>query len=376
MLEHDIFITSPEAKIRIAFIILFSCLLSTNTQRAEAQQPVDPNTAVAVIPQPSSTECTANLAAPFSTRRSLAAYQNTESFRECSMAARALNSQAAALPIDERNLMSSPSFLARPDKFHIAAAVRTYSDACLVRFDDPEMSSALWPEQRDFIASRVGVLSHNGRVFCVGTAISPNSIITAKHCFAEKTSGGWSPYLPRDGTTFRTFRGQSYDIHVAPDHIERHMAFMTSSNLHEDWTVLEAVPAGSEDFDDILELPIRRDLAAQWQPLILASVQPYLRAILELDQDPSTERGFVPSLDISSICMVIIEEEGYLLHGCQTEAGMSGSPLFTIDENDNIVLIGLHTGETSLLDTPCSQRFATNFPNYGIAVPELHEANQ
>ena len=75
--------------------IFIACMFIHTAIAQAPMEPVDPDGLNIGVSQTPTNECGANLVAPFAVRRALAAYRNTDAFRECSIAARALNSLAA-----------------------------------------------------------------------------------------------------------------------------------------------------------------------------------------------------------------------------------------------------------------------------------------
>ncbi|RWN24286.1 MAG: hypothetical protein EOR95_33505 [Mesorhizobium sp.] len=317
-------------------------------------------------PNVSSTpQCTADLNAPFEMRQALANYRASADFDACNKAAAVLVSRQAGLG-KQANILWNRMIVRK--QVDILDIVSNYANACLKKFSDADLKGLLTRQQRSAILDSVGVISSPTGEICVGMLYGSH-VVTARHCFADLTPARWGQInkVP-DNLKFTSFNQRGYSLSVTRSARTAFFKALSADALDRDFTFLEAEPFDKAAAVGKL-IKQSKGMAKQWQRIMLVSLQPYLKAIDERTSPSALD----PSIDISPTCAVLVKDGNFLLHGCQTEAGMSGTPMLAIDDNNNVVIIGLHTGETANIKGPCEEKYAESFPNYGIALPDLEE---
>ncbi|MER9651697.1 hypothetical protein [Mesorhizobium sp. M0199] len=316
---------------------------------------------------PDSEVCAAKLLPPFAARQALTNYRDSENYRQCSEASKSLLSA-----IDDKGPEASSLYNSNylNDKKFLYNDVKKYADACLNRLNDKEFTGLLTEQQRQTVLNRVGVLSDNTGDFCVGLLYG-SGVITAKHCFAELSGAPpWDIKAPSSSLKFTTFANVVFKLSLGVAMQAAHFEPLSTDALDKDYTVLDASPASAGAHFPDSKIQQDRAMERQWQQILLVSVQPYLKAT---QVNGMAELGIEPSVDVAPTCSILVREGPFLLHGCQTEAGMSGTPMLAIGPDEEVVLVGLHTGETKMLKQPCAKKYVSNFPNYGITLPDLSE---
>ena len=113
-------------------------------------------------------------------------------------------------------------------------------------------------------------------------------------------------------------------------------------------------------------IDLTADAAKSWEALSIYGVNPYAEIIdrsLNPTALPNPNRYAV--LDKSPICAVLSQKGACIHHACQTEGGMSGSPLFAM-RGQKPVLVGIQSGWVDSYPNAvngCSFSAATNIPN-------------
>jgi hypothetical protein len=103
--------------------------------------------------------------------------------------------------------------------------------------------------------------------------------------------------------------------------------------------------------------------------LIVMQSNIYVRNVLGLhgsvDLTPSLRVEHNPG------CRLVLNSpDGYLVHGCATEHGTSGAPLFQRGADGSIRVVGVHTGPTyDLRSNPELQTCSKRGRNYGVRIP-------
>ncbi|SFH60341.1 hypothetical protein [Albimonas pacifica] len=211
------------------------------------------------------------------------------------------------------------------------AALGAYLDLCLTPLE--RLATAAPAAAAEAIARRTGVFTDDARPnWRCGGVVVGGHVATALHCL--RAPGRPTELLPLDGLAFRSSEG----IPVR--------GFAPEAAV---WTVADP-PAmlrsgGHGDADDIVALPLPADARTGWGPeLEIAAADPgaalisagpnlnareraSIRAMLAM---PAPGTGGLFFADVGVMCRAMATSaEGCVLHACQTEHQMSGSPLFT-----------------------------------------------
>lgn len=215
--------------------------------------------------------------------------------------------------------------------------------------------------------------------FCVGVRVSATEVATAKHCFFDP--GHLSLYnalLPpgaKSDTSVAFPLGLGEKVFfVQMDHpfVAKEVSLpeecagttclffpLDPSRRGEDVIKMHvpSVDDGHEEFAGVKENEVNK-----WDKLAFVSLQmsPELYAHFQslLSGELSTENSTLENafasllrssvrLDLSPNCYAFFESSGCIFHSCQTIAGFSGSPLFSIDRNRGLSLVGIHSGSTA-----------------------------
>ena len=100
--------------------------------------------------------------------------------------------------------------------------------------------------------------------------------------------------------------------------------------------------------------------------------------LAEIDGRPADDWRSRVVTDFSSTCRVVVRDENFLLHSCNTLGGVSGSPVLRFNRSrESYEMIGIHTGASEWLArwNQCASNFAGGFPNYAVAVsPRMLDA--
>lgn len=219
--------------------------------------------------------------------------------------------------------------------------------------------------------------SESWEIFCMGFNNDKNIVITAKHCFvdsgevaenlAASDSNQASPLLIHSRNNFKAFilrdSSRLWDIEIFSSDQLSSMKF--SANKPADDIAIVRLKNISE-----LEKSKNFSSGTLWDEIIIANPRISGNLIKELIENKIDNIDFqnklsrLIAIDSSPSCMIINIKSNCIQHACQTEKGLSGSPIFKKNglEYD---LIGVHTG-TILDPQPCDFNRGTSIPNYGL----------
>jgi hypothetical protein len=259
-----------------------------------------------------------------------------------------------------------------PEPGEVLPVVQEYISKCLT--PPGQLDSKL----RQRLDSYIGVMTVEGRdpsVQCSVTRVGQTSVLTAKHCLYG--------YDDDD---------KSYSL--VPNSL-RHIRFASTPDARFEITGITPTTAedgfdANQDVDDWVTLTITdpgdhfvapaHGVAARFDGLIVYGYQPLVeyrdRLLQRLrDQNPDLPRGtdtmgwqsklMADNLPTCSVALVA-SSNACLLHGCQTEGGISGAGLFT----PTATLVGVHTRSIELHDSrPCTKDAPAAIPNCGLSLP-------
>jgi hypothetical protein len=262
----------------------------------------------------------------------------------------------------------------------MAAIYQTYLDHCFGPSPAAEDDIA---KRLVLFASDHYMLKHQ-RIYCVGFIFRDDLVVTAKHCLVEPTlvedfERDWGRY---DTTHFITNirlypRTRAYTLAAAPFSFA--LAKPETTNLPSQLVYNPRLPSTDVVVLRLKDFPVRLSpfpvaQAKMWDAARVVGqfVRPQTLETVE------TEPGNFPNLVASELrtdggpaCRVFYAGEGCVFHMCQTFAGFSGSPFFTLN-NGQPALAGIHAGATEIKQPLCEFKRATVYPNYAVdltAVP-------
>jgi V8-like Glu-specific endopeptidase len=213
-----------------------------------------------------------------------------------------------------------------------------YGSACL-----RPIAGIAEPLVASFLAARVGAILQGDSVVCMATLVQPRFLLTARHCLSgpggsriDATGLVFSRHgAPRERVALsgRTVRSEYYERR--PD------LLFDSTELQSDFMLLElaspiADPAGAR-------VALRIVAPARYDALQVLAFSLYLAEAARIRRVPGTWADHL-RFDDSVPCMAVGRfGERVVLHACQTEAGASGAPLFSVAQGE-IRLHGVHGG--------------------------------
>jgi len=252
------------------------------------------------------------------------------------------------------------------DRFVDAAS--DYVDTCFTR-DMLLDRGTPTPADEKFMRAHIGfiVLRQNltwedSQPICHAVRLG-RMIVTAQHCVptnseAYRAGAGYTPEI-----AFRFLdRPTNYGLVLRKLGAEG-KSFEQERSL--DYAILE-IPGAPELAEDIPPLVGDIDLFADFYNL---TANIYLRVAAKVHSGAALDFHRATRIEHSALCRpAYIAPNGLFLHACQTEAGISGAPLFQ-RQNGRLVFVGIHNGVTEALDDPQLSACALGLPNYGVTVP-------
>lgn len=245
-----------------------------------------------------------------------------------------------------------------PDLQLIWTSAKEYANACL----SSQVPSGMTFHQ---VAKLVGALGANSHRFCTGTRISKSRILTARHCVMDQDENGPTALLSSDEIQKLWFEFDS------SEHVRYAVCGVNAGNVpgeynySSDMVVLNI----AQPIDDAPSISIKADVPQIGNYFYM----PGLNLAEEQDGFP-----FLPKSTAVSGCRAVAIAGSCVIHGCQALPGMSGAPLFMIDNKGmvNMAIVGIHLGgwETARLEGDCSidQDYTINkTPNVGLLSTEF-----
>lgn len=229
-----------------------------------------------------------------------------------------------------------------------------YADTCL--------SSASLSFAPEFsLQDRIEVSSHlvllvsdNGRSYCHGFRIGAY-IITAAHCLEGSSEG--EVVAVRSLNTSKT----SMYSPVAVGNVAG------NSFGYQDYALLRSKDPNS--------VTTAKDVSWLGRPQMSKRL-----LITQLNVYKSIAFGFDVSDDLSPLtafednplCNASgVSDDGFILNGCQSAEGTSGTPYIQKDSNGDLHIVGIHSGETSGLAESSLSQCSISLPNYGVTIPKI-----
>jgi hypothetical protein len=302
----------------------------------------------------SNTSCTSEKM-PFALLRSIVFYVRSKDGLACSQAVRTIQSLKQTYGTDSYATLKDPTYLADRNHFMERQMVENYVNDCSKTLQEGAVSQLLTLDNQIKAVKNIGVLTTPAQR-CMGSIVK-GRVLTARHCVVvpESEDGNHPLIQPDTALDFETLSGDKYSLNFEGSD----KSALQETGRDKDWITLGI--KGWVQNTATTELAYNPGLAQIWRPLVLISMSPYAMA-LRNDFRSNAQNAVI---DISPICGILARDGGYIFHACQTLAGMSGAPLLTI-EDDRLTVVGVHTGDSSSVKTPCAESVASRFANYGV----------
>ncbi len=277
--------------------------------------------------------------------------------------------QAVGVLAPLRNQLSDAYEKAKPTSLarKFVDAATDYVDACFTR-SLLLNRGGLTPAEEKFMRAHIGfiVLRHSvswadSRPVCHAARLG-RFVVTAQHCIpsnseAYKTGTGYTPEI-----AFR-FLDSPTNYGLVLRKLGSRKGYELERNL--DYAILE-IPAAPNLDEKIAPLVGKMQLFGDFYNL---TANIYLRVAAHVHSGAAFDFHRATRVEHSVLCRpAYIAPNGLFLHACQTEAGISGAPLFQL-QNGRLVFVGIHNGVTEALEDPSLAACAHGLPNYGVIVP-------
>jgi hypothetical protein len=291
-------------------------------------------------------------------------------------------SEAAEIVLDQREKYWNSYVdiltgrLARSDARGQFKLFENYRDACIWRLADIKPTAAVrFSLGQDFLQrvhENVGELNFPGRArHCTASVVRTEvngqptlGLATASHCIGDPTEGAGSGKLQfgsvHQSMSFINLDGQKYGVEISPD--VRGYIYGKSN----DAVIIPIAFSPPSDFPHGFDLAAETEL---WEPLYIVGMNPLL-AVLDQAVAGTSELPKSVSISFEPGCRVYAIDGPTLLHNCQTEGGMSGSPIF-ISSGGIAKIIAVHSGEREKYAIPACAEGTAGAANYGTLLRRL-----
>jgi hypothetical protein len=206
--------------------------------------------------------------------------------------------------------------------------------------------------------------------FRTAAAANPNTVaqsslalVTAAHCIGQERPigiGNAQILSPHDEIEFKPLDGVAMAVKIDPD--VQGWTYSTSNDL-------AVIPfTAQQGVNNLTGLPLASSSAlTAWQPLYLFGINPVvvaLNRVNKLDGDAAVKKAVTLSLGMP--CRIHGIHDGQILHNCETEKQMSGSPIFVV-EGGIAKLAAVHTaGDTNLFSLSACGQDSEQAANQGV----------
>lgn len=268
-------------------------------------------------------------------------------------------SAAADLVLDQRNELGSRYLQVltgqrtRDEEKSAFSIFENYRKLCLHPLADLKMTKSLGALLgANFVPDvkrSVGELHRPGvPVLCTASIAHRSSgevgLVTAAHCIGEVTRGAGDGRLQYAENfadlTFTAFDGKKFAVHVDEDII--------GYDYPESQDAVFIPTTGAVELPSGFAIGNAPDL---WAPLYVVGVNPFLRALAKATNEPSNGLFGAASLSLEPGCRVYGISGRGLVHNCQTEKSMSGSPILEA-KNGIVTLVAVQSGEAATQTIP------------------------
>lgn len=228
---------------------------------------------------------------------------------------------------------------------------RTYKDACLQPLTDYQntgpflalFGTAFAEQLRQGVGTLVG--RNGGSGFqCTASIIKLSDepkkvgLLTAAHCVGAVRPMGTESSQVVDlfnPLTFTSLGGRTLVVNISSD--VRGWMFPVDEDV-------AIIPATAHLPEDIKGLPLGNPTTLKpFEPLYLVGINPVLSALVKADGDDHGESALkAATITLSAPCRAIGIDRGRMVHNCETEKQMSGSPIFSL--TDGVAsIVAVHT---------------------------------
>lgn len=255
-----------------------------------------------------------------------------------------------------------------------------YRDACIHGVDDLSDTAAVrYSFGGDFlrmVAENVGELNFEGRhVNCTATIVQTEfdgqpriGLATAAHCIGDPVKGTSSATLQfatiHTNMTFVSLSGKSYPVEI--DGGLRGFVY----DRQRDSVIIPNAVAANERLPNLgFKVANALDLSLDlWQPLYVVGVNPFLAALKNLTAESGVGGLSSASISLEPGCRVYGISGLRVYHNCQTERGMSGSPVF-VSTAGGVRIVAVHSGEADSPTIDACPRPTAGAANYATLLP-------
>lgn len=252
-------------------------------------------------------------------------------------------------------------------------ALVDYIDLCLKPLDEGAFAAG----DLDRVKARVGALVNHFRPGFVCTAVSHQGyLLTARHCVLERTGAALAPDF--GALIFTSIDGRKVDGFRRADLI---------STAHYAGARADAYdPVRNGDDVVALKLPASVDFGSEFATgpaalggrLVSIGYNANIRAmdkIAQIVEQPRPDRERIEHYrsDRGQMCRALVKKGGCLLHACQTESQMSGSPIFSLTADGRLRLSAIQVARIDqLAGMSCFAGAASaRIPNAGADIANL-----
>jgi hypothetical protein len=182
------------------------------------------------------------------------------------------------------------------------------------------------------VARNVGAFVLDGGYFCMGLRVAPARVLTARHCFFDKSN---SRRLSLEGASRAAVRFQPLDATARAVGVRAFHAVNAAQELSSN-----AIPHAA----DKLVVELESDIEDAGETLAIASPGPGERLVLYGAFSYAFDPGARSYLRVSGgdTCYIgRVDETRCIYHGCNTTPGFSGTPLIAMQDG-RAKAVGIH----------------------------------
>lgn len=264
----------------------------------------------------------------------------------------------------------------------VAAAttiIRDYADKCLATPD------SLAPARRQYLDALVGVITFAndpGLYRCTGTRLSATTVLTARHCLfaTPKSDAG-----PIGLGLLKFVLAGAPDSPLAILGVRQYPSGLADRNHFDeegdpfDWVILDIATSG-------VAFPgVATGSPAEFEALNVYGFQKALAVAEDVERRHARRHGTpIPAtpwtakmrVDRSPACLVAATvRDACFIHACQSDVGSSGSPVFRVEGNGGLTLVGMHIRSRRASESSaCASVLLPTIPNIALVAPVVASA--
>lgn len=246
------------------------------------------------------------------------------------------------------------------DQTEYSILMNNYVEGCLFNLDREIAPRVLGQTATAQLRRSVGYIYFVGSsepFHCNALRIGQR-VLTARHCF-----GLYTVRVPAE-SRFKAIDDASEGLELALSS-RYHPTTPVRFREEDDWLVLD-LPENAPGTPP----PIWVGEAHQWDQALVISFDPRLIVLPQPKSATLADRKALdPFVDLSPLCRVALLQPPFFFHACQSEVGTSGSPFLTVSGNDQLNLVGVHSGQSPHIANKCNKRRAEIFGNYATTLP-------